>query len=150
LFSAGVLLAYKGLQWYWRGSNTIYFPKQQVITIESTDSVRSVMSAINQYADKQDPLIDRSVLKFIAPEVVVKVGEYELEGYYSRAELFALFEAGKSKQYPLTLIEGETAKEFIFKIKNNPLYNTQTPSDDLSTHELIYGLLIAERICLKL
>ena len=111
----GFVVGYKNLKNYWFG-DALVFTTPILIDIAPADSVRSVLDKVNDYSSFSNERIDRMALKFFSPNAVVKVGEYEVQGTYSRQQLFDLFAQGKSKQYPVTLIEGHSFKETMTQL----------------------------------
>lgn len=104
---------------YWQDEDQVYYSESTLISIGESETLSTAMVSINQYATNSHPLLDRIVLRLYGKNVLIKTGEYEVNGYYSRVQLFDLLGSGLSKQYPITLIEGSTFKEIVRSLEDS-------------------------------
>ena len=127
---------------YWLAEDQIVYSTSELVVIGERDSLRKTLSRINSRAQHSHPLVDRMVLRLYASDVVIKTGEYEVSGSYSRQQLFELFGSGQSKQYPMTLIEGFTLAEILQALKAAEALNNKNLDANVETDEsLLLGFL---------
>jgi UPF0755 protein len=92
----------------------------QLVEIEKGDSFRKITKKLL----KQNIAIKPKWFKLIAYKDKVshklKAGEYELKPGLTMPEILAIFVAGKSRQYSITLPEGWSFKQLLQEIQDNP------------------------------
>ena len=129
---------YQQLNKYWFDEGRIYYDEPVLFQVDSASTVRSVLSEINAQSEDGYPMFNRLALKLLAPDVIVKRGEYEVSGSYSRQQLFDLFGSGKSKQHAVTLIEGTTLNETLAALSEQDLLkHSMATMEDLSAIDLL-------------
>lgn len=127
---AAALFAAAWLYRYWHEPRSI---DHQVFEIRSGSSASALLHQLKQIDVIDNVRLAKLGLRVFASDSVIKHGEYDLPSSASLAELIALFASGSTKQYSVTLVEGQAVDEFLRVLANNPnLRNDNEAIDSLS------------------
>ncbi len=90
------------------------------IVIKKGASAFGVMNTLmNTSTDPLNPLVAKVWLKLAFTNNTIKHGVYELKPSMNIEEAFSLFELGKQKQFSVTLVEGNTWKQWLNVLGSN-------------------------------
>ncbi|WP_404399237.1 endolytic transglycosylase MltG [Idiomarina seosinensis] len=104
-----------------------------LLVVEPGDSARVIVAKINRHWQRPANRIDYRLSQVLIGINQIKTGAYEIHPQHTWFTVWEKLARGEEKQFAVTLVEGQTLRQWVAKLQQQPFLKKQLAGNDLET-----------------